>query len=573
MKIAEIHNKVFDHLIQWSDTTNDGNKYFYLRTKNDERFRNEYWFPGDEHYVSISFWTGGDSLNKTPNVYLSIDPVKGIYGNLIARDSSNKKSYFSKLVNALEGYEPNKNGNVWRKKYDSFREADFINILQGYIDNDKKIIDEFLKATLDKVDEPDFQLLEDEYSSKFGFIFPEQFNKLRNRVESFRYERELNKKQVESDRNEKVEKGEYLPITISSIDIKNFQGIREHDSIVELPENAKWIFLTGENGFGKTSVLQAIALGLTKHEENYRYLDKVSDITIGYYKNGKFERNKVTDRYNEDFKEINNNFIGYGPLRLVTQASSSQNQESFNSLNTYNLFNKDGLLKNVDYLLQKSWIKKSKNEYENLKSALIKILNTRLIDINIDEEGIVKYTEADEKGIELGQQKLEHLATGFQGLINLTGDIITRYSSAFPDLAFDKYEGIIIIDELENHLHPVFQKQLPSLLSSVFQKLQFICSIHSPIPLLGALPNSVILNINRNAEDGITIERIDQLFDFNTLNPNIILTSPIFGFKDIFPLEYDGTRDRIKTDDFYDDDEFRKVLKRKLDDYLKKDVK
>ena len=114
---------------------------------------------------------------------------------------------------------------------------------------------------------------------------------------------------------------------------------------------------------------------------------------------------------------------------------------------------------------------------------------------------------------------------------------------------------------------------MPSLLSSIFPKVQFICSIHSPIPLLGALENSVILNINRTSEEGITIERIDQLFEFDKLNPNIILTSPIFGFKDIFPITYDPGSDRISTVDYYNDEIFRKTLKQKLDNYLNEDIK
>ena len=60
MKIVDIHRKAFDYLVQWSDSTRDFNKFFYLRTKDDDRFKKEYWFPGDENYVEISFWTLGN---------------------------------------------------------------------------------------------------------------------------------------------------------------------------------------------------------------------------------------------------------------------------------------------------------------------------------------------------------------------------------------------------------------------------------------------------------------------------------------------------------------------------------
>lgn len=564
IKIVDIHRKAFDYLVQWSDSTRDFNKFFYLRTKDDDRFKKEYWFPGDENYVEISFWTGKDSLNRTSNIYISIDPKKGIYGNIIARDSENKQNYFDKLVSRLDGYKvQGKKKNVWRKKIGNFEETTFLEFLNSFLQNDKILIDDFLKNTLDRIDEPDYQLLEDEYSSKFGFIAEEQFYKLRNRVETER-------KSIERERKLKQLTSNPMPISITSIDIEKFQGINRL-LVEEIPDNTKWFFLTGENGFGKTSLLQAISLGLTSYEENKKYLGSGSKITIGYSDKGKYIQNSVTSNYNEDFKDLNSNFIAYGPLRLVVQASSSENQENQNSSNIYNIFNRDGLLKNVNYLLKNGSLKKDKTEYDNLRNAIIKVLDKRIQDISIDENGNVQYFEFDDNGNLLGQNQLEHLATGFQGLINLVGDIIVRFSKTSQSYA--DFTGIVIIDELENHLHPIFQKKLPSLLTSVFPKIQFITSVHSPIPLLGAPKETVVINVNRSADDGITAERIDQLFDFNTINPNILLTSPIFGFKDIFPATYDAQKDRIKTVDYFNDVEFQKVLKTKLDNYLKDDLK
>jgi predicted ATP-binding protein involved in virulence len=523
IKIVDIHRKAFDYLVQWSDSTRDFNKFFYLRTKDDERFKKEYWFPGDENYVEISFWTGKDSLNRTSNIYISIDPKKGIYGNIIAKDSENKQKYFDKLVSRLDGYKvQGKKKNVWRKKFGNFEETTFLEFLNSFLQNDKVLIDDFLKNTLDRIDEPDYQLLEDEYSSKFGFIAEEQFYKLRNRVETER-------KSIERERKLKQLTNNPMPISITSIDIEKFQGINKL-LVEEIPDNTKWFFLTGENGFGKTSLLQAISLGLTSYEENKKYLGSGSKITIGYSDKGKYIQNSVTSNYNEDFKDLNSNFIAYGPLRLVVQASSSENQENQNSSNIYNIFNRDGLLKNVNYLLKNSSLKKDKSEYDNLRKAIIKVLDKRIQEISIDENGNVQYFEFDDNGNLLGQNRLEHLATGFQGLVNLVGDIIVRFSKTSQNYA--DFTGIVIIDELENHLHPIFQKKLPSLLSSVFPKIQFITSVHSPIPLLGAPKESVIIKVNRDAEQSITAEKI-VIDNIETLNPNILFTSAIFGFSSI----------------------------------------
>ena len=50
-------------------------------------------------------------------------------------------------------------------------------------------------------------------------------------------------------------------IELKSFHIKNYKGIID-TKVENIPSGTQWIFLTGENGFGKTSVLQALASAL-----------------------------------------------------------------------------------------------------------------------------------------------------------------------------------------------------------------------------------------------------------------------------------------------------------------------
>lgn len=523
--ISVLHNQVFDFLAEWSDSipsSSSENRFFYIRTREDERFNKGYWFLGDENYLAISFWQGGDALNKTPNIYIAVNFRGGIDAYLVARDSDNKKNYFEKLVRHLNGY--NKDKSIWKKQLAKFVDNNLFKVISEFIKTDKIIIDNFLLSSLESGDASDIKLLEDEFSSRFGFIDEQQFYKLRSRVES-------RKTKAESIVEDKSSEHKDLPIAIVSISIEEFQGIKKTGLEEELPFDAQWIFLTGENGFGKTSVLQAIALGLTNYDENREYIKEKTKIDIRYKRRKDIIINSSAFSTSKEFKSLNKNFISYGPIRLNSQASSSENQESRNSSNIYNLFNRDGLLKNINYLFKISRLR-SEYEFNNLRNAIIKVLDKRVVDISFDEEGEVKYYEADVEENIIGVNRLEHLATGFQSLINLVGDIIIRFSKEFPALEYHSYEGIVIIDELENHLHPIFQKKLPSLLSSTFPKIQFITSVHSPIPLLGAPPHSVILKVNRDPERQITIEQV-TIDNIETLNPNILFTSPIFGFYSI----------------------------------------
>ncbi|GEM_PF-516083 len=553
VNIPELHNQIFDFLAEWSDSTRSENRFFYIRTREDERFRKGYWFLGDENYIAISFWSGGDALNKTPNVYLQINFKGGIDAYLVARDSDNKKKYFDKLASQLKDYKSTSKG-IWKKQLYPKLDNKLLSFIEEFIKSDKKIIDDYLSSTLESVKNPDNNLLDDEFSSKFGFIEEEQFYKLRSRVESRKFNDETYPSETPATENN-------LPISLASISIEKFQGIEKTSLTEELNADAQWIFLTGENGVGKTSVLQAIALGLTNYEENREYIKERSKIAVGYKKSNIVILNSSVFSFNEEFKSLNKNFIGYGPIRLNSQASSSENQESKNSSNIYNLFQKDGLLKNINYLFKISRLKNN-FEFENLKKAVIKILDNRIIDIKITNDGEVKYWEGDAEGYVLGENGLEQLATGFQSLINLVGDVISRFSKEFPTAEYLDYEGIIIIDELENHLHPIFQKTLPGSLSMIFPKIQFITSVHSPIPLLGAPPKSIIIKVNRNHESQITLEKV-TIDNIEELNPNILFTSPIFGFSSIINDNLTDFK-KLRTEDTWEEVKKTDILDKEL---------
>ena len=140
----------------------------------------------------------------------------------------------------------------------------------------------------------------------------------------------------------------------------------------------------------------------------------------------------------------------------------------------------------------------------------------------------------------------------------MIGDMIIRLSNDF-EKPLNDISGVVLIDEFDAHLHPKYQYELPKLLSDAFPKVQFIVSTHSPIPLLG-LPkknkkgekiNSVVFKVNRTAEEGITVQRLDDEIDIQRLSANALLTSDIFGFKSFFARG--STPDTIEPfDDFKD---------------------
>jgi predicted ATP-binding protein involved in virulence len=206
---------------------------------------------------------------------------------------------------------------------------------------------------------------------------------------------------------------------------------------------------------------------------------------------------------------------------------------------------------------------------------MLKKVIPSLHDVRFEKKSrIINYIEKDVKGQEdiYKAVSFSELATGVKSIIAMVGDIYLRFSSLMQKgVKTDEYftpedlYGIVIIDEIDLHLHPKWQKNLPSVLSEVFPNIQFIVSTHSAIPILGAPENSVLLRVNRNQEDGITVERLEHLEkQLKDLTPNLILTSEIFGFQDIFPITHDKSK-RIRTEDtiteLQENDEMMDALK------------
>ncbi len=353
---------------------------------------------------------------------------------------------------------------------------------------------------------------------------------------------------------------------LKSISIKKFQSIKE-TAILNIPANNQWIFMTGENGKGKTNLLQAIALGLMGYENHtYSFAKKRSiEIISTLHKTATTETSKLTTSTKPLVA-----MAAYGSSRQDI-APYDNDEEALNSP-TYSLFRTRGYLKSIELELAKWYLKREisnefKEKYDNVVAVLKKLLpNIAEITIDINNKDKVKYTEQDENGKTYPPVYFAQLASGFKSIISIVGDMIIRFFEQTKTNNPAKFEGIVIIDELDLHLHPNLQMQLPTLLSTIFPHIQFIVSTHSPIPLLGAVRNSVFINVTRNAKDGTMVSNLDHIDIFN-LTPNTILSSPLFEFNTIYPKNH-KPEDNIRTEDLYDEVKLNDFLRKRLEKFV-----
>ena len=96
---------------------------------------------------------------------------------------------------------------------------------------------------------------------------------------------------------------------------------------------------------------------------------------------------------------------------------------------------------------------------------------------------------------------ISYLSAGYQSLLWIVMDLAFRMAFLNPHLGEDlrKTPGIVMIDELDMHLHPKWQWNVLKALHDTFPKVQFIVATHSPI-LVSSCKDGYIIRIDENDE-------------------------------------------------------------------------
>ena len=170
---------------------------------------------------------------------------------------------------------------------------------------------------------------------------------------------------------------------------------------------------------------------------------------------------------------------------------------------------RDALLQERDSARQKltALIPKKSAKYGDLLSDVNAVINTfipELLSIGVDRSTGSDRLLFKFKNVEV---EFNQLSDGQKALISLVGDLTLRLVSLNPHLANPREaQGIVVIDEIDLHLHPKWQQIIPNALSRAFPNLQFILTTHSP-QALSTLDNKCIRKIyfDEHGEAKITI--------------------------------------------------------------------
>lgn len=327
---------------------------------------------------------------------------------------------------------------------------------------------------------------------------------------------------------------------IEWVRIINFKGIADLtiDFKEDEPEKKSWLFLLGENGVGKSSILQAIAIGMQANEQMLApVLPKLirkgtegAEITI---KERNSDNQVVTLLTKDGIRQtgvFNSYLIGYGALRLSPDEQQEDLAKDESTVSYENLFRGIKPLNDIT-----GWLKYIHQNNPTFFDAVAYSIKQLLPHDLADKELTVKDGEIQFK---TSEKLFSHLSDGYKSTIILAVDIMMKLSSAQADM--DKMTGIVLIDELGNQLHPRWQMRIVQQLRTVFKNLNFIISTHHPLCLRGAEQGEILLL--KTVEDELV--PVTDLPDPAALRVDQLLASEFFGLNSLIDPGLEATFNR-----------------------------
>ena len=336
------------------------------------------------------------------------------------------------------------------------------------------------------------------------------------------------------------EDGYYLrTIVVERVELTNVRAF--NDATFAFPagesERTPWLVLLGENGTGKSTVLQALALALAGDAYRPRLGLRPDDLlrtgteagTVRVWLSGFPEPIVLSFRRGADAFTCSHAdpkilFFGYGATRLLPRRDATEADASQATFaRAGNLF--DPFTPLVD---AEAWLAGLDDEaFQHVAAALVSVLALA------NDQRVVRSDDGLRIDAAGHRSSIPQLSTGYQAVLALAIDALRVLLKYWPTP--ETAEGLVLIDEIGAHLHPRWQMRIVGALRSVLPRVQFLATTHSPLCLRGLEAGEVVV-LHREGDDGIRIEtdlppvaglRVDQLLTsehfglLSTLDPDI----------------------------------------------------
>lgn len=314
-----------------------------------------------------------------------------------------------------------------------------------------------------------------------------------------------------------------------------------HLENIDIPiANEKYphLIITGKNGSGKTVLLNAIAdfierikgdtaLFFLQYEQWVRYSKQRVEIAETEQDRAQAELqlsqnqklydslyDKVTITFENVAKVINDFQRGDFIVAMYKAYRKPEMKEPKNP--TKPIYNKKGNAKDTvtgqflnfmsDLKIQEALARNEKqfNDADEINAWFVSF-ESLLKQIYLDDNLKLEFNYKDYSFwicTEGKKFKFTQLSDGFAAALDIVADLILKMQDDGSLTRVYEKEGIVLIDEIETHLHLELQKIIMPLLTKVFPNVQFIITTHSPF-VLNSMPNATAYDLEhkRNIED------------------------------------------------------------------------
>jgi len=354
-----------------------------------------------------------------------------------------------------------------------------------------------------------------------------------------------------------------LPRTISRIRRAHFQNIGPFEDLT-IDFKSNWTILLGNNGTGKSTILKALALALAGKESG----SIAADPLIREHPSVQ-EAVITVDTDNESYRTVIRKnlggaadvewpktraieregmlILGFPPMRSGTRASNSSI-----SLEDNKIPMSDDLLPLVQGVVDlrlnrlKEWIMGLAQRKNKAGDSMRPVAEVLFKKVSVLLRGTDLSFERIDNGVVVntvdGALPIEQISQGMTSLLSWVGVLWQRLYEVYGANAEDR-PAVVLMDEIDAHMHPLWQQLLVPELKKIFPNVQFIATTHSPMIVAGRFRDEVLV-CTRDGERKPMMERLAM--DFERLRVDQILTSPAFGLAGARDYETVGKQNRYR---------------------------
>lgn len=306
-----------------------------------------------------------------------------------------------------------------------------------------------------------------------------------------------------------------IPLRIDSLEIENFRAFENLriDFTGESELSGNWTCVAGVNGAGKSTVLQALALlmlgpdrarelGGRRIQSMRRNGERATLRAQGLCHGSELSLEMTVDDRGPDgssrfWSEEQHGivFAGYGATRNLSDVPDLSEHLSDPVRACMSLFQAMTRLQYADDLLSGS------NDGERVRGRR---RFSQLLESVFDgdlalSEGGAHFLAKDAIGV-----RAMDLPDGFRSSVAWMADLCRRWAKTTPRKrgTLQDMAGLVLVDELDLHLHPSLQRSIVPRLRAALPNVQFVVSSHSPL-VLASFDMNELVPLDSREEDGI----------------------------------------------------------------------